>query len=68
MKGVLADIQDGSFAARFIADQDAGAPEFKALREAAEKQPIEAVGRQLRELMSWVKTHDDDYVEGTAAR
>jgi len=68
MKGVLADIQDGSFAARFIADQDAGAPEFKALREAAEKHPIEAVGRQLRELMSWVKTHDDDYVEGTAAR
>jgi ketol-acid reductoisomerase len=68
MKGVLADIQDGSFAARFIADQDAGAPEFKALREAAEKHPIEAVGRQLRELMSWVKSHDDDYVEGTAAR
>ena len=28
MKGVLADIQDGSFAARFINDQDAGAPEF----------------------------------------
>ncbi len=65
MKGVLADIQDGSFAARFIADQDAGAPEFKALREAAEKHPIEAVGRELRELMSWVKSHDDDYVEGT---
>ena len=68
MRGVLADIQDGSFAARFIADQDAGAPEFKALREAAEKHPIEAVGRELRELMSWVKSHDDDYVEGTAAR
>ena len=68
MKGVLADIQDGSFAARFIADQDAGAPEFKALREAAEKHPIEAVGRELRELMSWAKSHDDDYVEGTAAR
>ena len=68
MKGVLADIQDGSFAARFIADQDAGAPEFKALRAVAEKHPIEAVGQQLRELMSWVKSHDDDYVEGTAAR
>jgi ketol-acid reductoisomerase len=68
MKGVLADIQDGSFAAHFISDQDAGAPEFKAFREAAEKHPIEAVGRDLRELMSWVKRHDDDYVEGTAAR
>jgi len=68
MKGVLADIQDGSFAARFISDQDAGAPEFKAFREAGEKHPIEAVGRELRDLMSWVKSHDDDYVEGTAAR
>src|SRR5215212_7270036 len=68
MKGVLADIQDGSFAERFIKDQDAGAPEFKAFREAAEKHPIEEVGRELRQLMSWVKSHDDDYVEGTAAR
>jgi ketol-acid reductoisomerase len=68
MKGVLADIQDGSFAARFINDQDAGAPEFTAFREAAEKHPIEGVGRELRDLMSWVKSHDDDYVEGTAAR
>jgi ketol-acid reductoisomerase len=68
MKSVLGDIQQGSFAERFIQDQDAGAPEFTALREAAERHPIEAVGRQLRELMSWVKSHDDDYVEGTAAR
>src|SRR6185436_19717739 len=30
MQAVLADIQSGAFAARFIADQDAGAPEFKA--------------------------------------
>jgi ketol-acid reductoisomerase len=37
------------------------------LREKGEKHPIEAVGRQLRKLMSWVKG-DDDYVEGTAAR
>ena len=66
MKGVLADIQDG-LAARFISDQDAGAPEFKAFRGGGEA-PIEAVGRELRELMSWVKSHDDDYVEGTAAR
>ena len=37
MKDVLADIQDGTFAARFIADQDAGAPEFKALRAEGER-------------------------------
>jgi ketol-acid reductoisomerase len=68
MKAVLAEIQDGSFAKRFIDDQDAGGPEFKAFREAAERHPIEAVGHELRGLMSWVKSHDDDYVEGTAAR
>jgi ketol-acid reductoisomerase len=68
MKAVLADVQNGAFAKRFIDDQDAGAPEFTALRQVAEKHPIEAVGHELRELMSWVKSHDDDYVEGTAAR
>jgi ketol-acid reductoisomerase len=68
MKDVLTDIQSGAFAKRFIDDQDAGAPEFKALRAKAEQHPIEATGRQLRGLMAWVKSHDDDYVEGTAAR
>jgi ketol-acid reductoisomerase len=68
MKAVLADVQSGAFAKRFIDDQDAGAPEFTRLREQGEKHPIEAVGHQLRELMSWVKSHEDDYVEGTAAR
>ncbi len=68
MREVLGEIQDGSFAARFIADQDAGAPEFMALRAQGEQHPIEAVGRELRGLMSWIKTADDDYTEGTAAR
>ncbi len=68
MRAVLSDIQSGAFAARFIADQDAGAPEFKALRAAGEQHPIEAVGRELRKLMSWVKSTDSDYQEGTAAR
>ena len=67
MREILADIQDGTFAARFIADQDAGAPEFTAFRVAAEKHPIEATGRELRQLMAWVRS-DDDYTEGTAAR
>ena len=68
MRAVLADIQSGAFAQRFIDDQDAGAPEFHALRAAGEAHPIEETGRQLRQLMSWVKTSDSDYVEGTAAR
>ena len=68
MKAVLADVQNGSFAARFMADQDAGAPEFKALRAKAEAHPIEQTGRELRGLMSWIDSGDDDYIEGTAAR
>ena len=68
MEDVLADIQNGSFAKRFIDDQDAGAPEFKKLRAQAEQHPIEKTGRDLRRLMGWVKSHDADYTEGTASR
>ncbi len=68
MKAVLADIQSGAFAARFIADQDAGAPEFKALRAKGEQHPIEKVGSELRGMMPWIESGDGDYTEGTAAR
>jgi len=66
MEGILARIKDGSWAKDFIADQDAGAPDFKAKRAAAEKHPIESTGRELRGLMSWVNTEDD--YQGSAAR
>jgi ketol-acid reductoisomerase len=68
MRTVLDNIQNGTWAAGFIADQDAGAPRFKEFRAKSEAHPIEATGRELRKLMSWVKSHDDDYTEGTAAR
>jgi len=68
MQTILAEIQDGTFAKHFIDDQDAGASEFMALREKGRQHPIEATGRQLRSLMSWIKPTDGDYVEGSAAR
>jgi ketol-acid reductoisomerase len=70
MRDVLTDIQDGTFARRFITDQDAGAPEFNALRAKGEAHPIEKVGRELRKLFSWLRTADTekDYVEGSASR
>ncbi len=68
MQAVLADIQSGAFAQRFIDDQDAGAPEFKELREKGQNHPIEPVGRELRKLFAWVKPSDSDYTEGSAAR
>lgn len=67
MQSVLADIQSGAFAQRFIDDQDNGAVEFTALREKAAQHPIEAVGKDLRALFAW-KQSDADYVEGSAAR
>jgi ketol-acid reductoisomerase len=70
MRDVLTDIQDGTFARRFITDQDAGAPEFNALRAKGEAHPIEKVGRELRKLFSWLRTADTekDYVEGSTGR
>jgi ketol-acid reductoisomerase len=69
MQAVLEDIRNGAFARRFIEDQDAGAPEFTALREKGAAHPIEATGRELRTLMAWVDSgRDSDYTEGSAAR
>lgn len=71
MQAVLADIQSGAFATRFIGDQDAGAPEFKELRAKGEAHPIESVGRELRKLFSWSTSSDDttgDYVDGQVGR
>ncbi|MCP2030490.1 ketol-acid reductoisomerase [Okibacterium sp. HSC-33S16] len=68
MKAVLADIQSGAFAKRFIDDQDAGAPEFLELRAKGEAHPIEETGRELRKLFAWNASNDDDYTDGSVAR
>ncbi|MDT9591782.1 ketol-acid reductoisomerase [Nocardioides zeae] len=67
MKGILADIQDGTFAKRFIDDQDKGGEEFNRLRAEEAGHSIEKTGKELRAHFSWQQT-DADYTEGTAAR
>lgn len=67
MRDILSDIRDGSFARRFIDDQNNGAQEFKQMRAAEEDHPIEKVGRELRAMFSWNQS-DDDYQEGQAQR
>jgi ketol-acid reductoisomerase len=67
MKDVLADIQSGAFAERFIGDQDNGGAEFLQLRAKEAGHPIEATGKALRSHFAW-KQSDDDYTEGSAAR
>jgi len=54
MKQVLAEIQDGTFARNWIAEDDNGRPNFTKLREENAADPIEVVGKDLRALMSWV--------------
>ncbi|PWB97161.1 ketol-acid reductoisomerase [Homoserinimonas hongtaonis] len=67
MKAVLADIQSGAFADRFIKDQDGGGTEFLGLREKGAAHPIEVTGKELRSLFAW-KQQDADYTDGSAAR
>jgi ketol-acid reductoisomerase len=54
MKAVLTDIQDGTFARNWIAENEAGMPEFKRRMQADLDHPIEEVGRQLRGRMDWL--------------
>ncbi|WP_425956491.1 ketol-acid reductoisomerase [Xylanimonas sp. McL0601] len=67
MQAILADIQSGAFAERFIGDQDNGGKEFLELREKEAQHPIEVTGKELRAHFAW-KQQDADYTEGSAAR
>ncbi|NLD34157.1 MAG: ketol-acid reductoisomerase [Clostridiales bacterium] len=53
MKKVLAEIQDGSFARSWILENQAGRPQFNALRHMAQTSLLETTGADLREKMSW---------------
>ncbi|NLG36537.1 MAG: ketol-acid reductoisomerase [Clostridiales bacterium] len=55
MKRVLREIQEGEFASRWIAENQAGRPAFLARRRIESESLIEKVGRELRTLMSWKK-------------
>ena len=54
MKRVLDQIQDGSFARRWIAENDEGRPRFNELREENKSHPIEKIGKDLRGMMSFL--------------
>ncbi len=54
MRAILAEIRDGRFAAEWVAENAAGRPRFKALREQGRSHPIEQVGAQLRAMMPFV--------------
>jgi len=55
MKKILSEIQSGEFARQWIGENKAGRKKFLAMREAAANQPIETVGKELREMMTFLK-------------
>ncbi len=54
MRRVLTEIQDGTFAAEWIQENEIGRPRYRELREVGKRHPIEVVGAQLRQMMPFV--------------
>jgi ketol-acid reductoisomerase len=68
MAKLLADIRSGEFAREWIAEDDAGRPNFERLRQAAADSQVERTGRPLRQMMSWLDAPTDrDEAEGEGA-
>lgn len=56
MKKVLEEIQDGTFASKWIAENKAGGrANFLAMRRKESEHQLEKVGAELRKMMSWLK-------------
>jgi ketol-acid reductoisomerase len=56
MQQLLKDIQDGSFAREWIAENRAGQENFKRMREEQAGHQVEVVGKELRAQMDWIDT------------
>jgi ketol-acid reductoisomerase len=54
MGRILGEIQDGSFAREWIAEDENGRPNFTKLEEEGKAHQIEQVGAKLRGLMPWI--------------
>ncbi|PWK89263.1 ketol-acid reductoisomerase [Lentzea atacamensis] len=54
MKKILGEIQDGTFASEWVAEDDNGRANYRKLQQEGENHPIEATGKKLRDMMSWV--------------
>ena len=60
MRAVLSDIQDGTFASRWIAENKNGRSFFNSKRENLAKHQMEIVGKELRDNMLWKDSADGD--------
>jgi len=57
MKDILTDIQDGTFTKNWIAEYEAGLPNYNKFKKADMEHPIEVVGKQLRAKMVWLSAN-----------
>ncbi|MGH9614521.1 MAG: ketol-acid reductoisomerase, partial [Bryobacteraceae bacterium] len=55
MKRILGEIQSGKFAREWIGENKAGRKKFLDMRESARDSKVERVGRELREMMTFLK-------------
>jgi ketol-acid reductoisomerase len=55
MRAVLKEVQDGTFAREWVAENQAGLPHYNELLQKDLDNPIESVGRALRGRMSWLQ-------------
>jgi ketol-acid reductoisomerase len=54
MKRILAEIQSGAFARKWIGENEAGRPKFEATRASEREQRLEVVGAALRRMMPFI--------------
>jgi ketol-acid reductoisomerase len=54
MQGILADVRNGTFAKKWIAENEAGRPQFEKTRHAEREQPLEQVGAALRKMIPFL--------------
>jgi ketol-acid reductoisomerase len=55
MRQILREIQDGSFAEKWLDENSNGREKFLAMRKKDAEHPVEKVGRDLRSMMTWLE-------------
>jgi ketol-acid reductoisomerase len=63
MRQVLSEIQDGSFAERWIDENARGREHFLELRQRNAEHQVEQVGRELRRMMPWLEPAPEEVVQ-----
>jgi len=55
MKKLLEEIRNGTYARKWIAENEAGRPEFNAIRKREQDQLLETLGAKLRSMMPFIQ-------------